>query len=107
MSFANKSLKLPTAEIAHQEQRLLTPNPPSQIHQFLAKYRTPIVGGTVVAHVAHHQYLTKVKGITSSRTMTIAGGVWAAAYVGVLSATTIAESKMYKSTCPIEAGKQK
>ncbi|KAJ2906144.1 uncharacterized protein MKZ38_002859 [Zalerion maritima] len=78
---------------------------PTGSQKFIAEHRSPIIGATVASHVAHHQYLSKVQNITSRRVYGVAGVAWAAAYVGVLSATTIAEAKVHKSSCPVENNK--
>lgn len=69
-----------------------------QLPLLLAEYRSSIVGGTVVGHVAHWRYLTRFRRLNPSapkhRTaFRLYGAAWGCVYLGVLSALTIAERK--------------
>ncbi|TDZ51577.1 hypothetical protein CTRI78_v007555 [Colletotrichum trifolii] len=72
--------------------------PPSTHALWIADNWEYIVGGTVFTHLAHYQYLTRVRKpnpnpLKNARFWALAGGGWMVSYLGIITAIAVAQAR--------------
>ncbi|KAK1969542.1 hypothetical protein LY78DRAFT_678418 [Colletotrichum sublineola] len=73
--------------------------PPSARTLWIADNWTSIVGGTVLVHFAHYQYLVRVRTpnpnpLKNARFWALAGGGWMLSYLGIITGIAVAQAKV-------------
>ncbi|WYZ43065.1 hypothetical protein EsH8_VI_000764 [Colletotrichum jinshuiense] len=73
--------------------------PPSARSIWIADNWTSILGGTIFAHFAHYQYLTRVRKpnpnpLKNARFWAIAGGGWMLSYLGIITLVAVAQARV-------------
>ncbi|OLN87625.1 hypothetical protein CCHL11_05700 [Colletotrichum chlorophyti] len=73
--------------------------PPSLRTIWIADNWTSLLGGTVVAHIAHYQYLHRFRKphpnpLKNARFWAIAGGGWMLSYLGIITLVAVAQARV-------------